>query len=316
MRDRTTVYATRAEWLAARSLGLGASEAAPLLGHSPFRGPWDVVAAKRRGELAEDPDDVTDDGDLDADDPLVRGTLLEPAVLAMYGHDTGVRAVPAGEWFGGPPGSLAITRHPTLPWLSASLDAVLLDGSGVVEAKTDASRSGWKWAASGTEVEAGPALAGVLPDHCAIQGMVQLACADVSWVDFALLLGGFKFRRIRLHRNARAEDVILRDLTEAWERYVVGGEDPDPDASDACVQALRARYAQVDDGARRAADDEVRLMLRIAAAKAADRDAKEARASLLARMAGASRLWTDAAPTGAARGARRDSRGALTVYGF
>ena len=311
---RTTVYPDRATWLAARGGGLGASEAAQLLGLSPWGGPWDVVAAKRTGDVSDDPDELADpDEGRTADDPLVRGQMLEPVVLAMLEHSTGVKAIPSGEWFGGAPGSVTISRHAEHPWLAASFDALTPDGEPV-EAKTDASRSGWKWAPSGTVIRpADPDVETLIPVHYLVQVLVQLAVSGAPRAYVPVFLGSFRFRWLLVERDEAHERQLLRALADAWTRYVVNGEDPDIDASAACVAAMRARYRGTDDGIRQATEDEARHVLALAARKHADALADEARAHLLASMQGATCLLLPGSPP---RGVRRNRASSLTTFGF
>lgn len=310
---RTTLYPDRPAWLAARAQGLGASSAAGLLGLSPHIGPWDVIAGLRRGEPTDDSDDLDDPDEGRApDDPLVRGTLLEPVVLQMYGVATGTPAIPAGEWFAARgvhgAGPLAITRHPALPWLSASLDALTPDGCPV-EAKTDASRVLFRWAKSGTELRASEAEEFV-PVHYLVQLLVQLAVTGAPYGDFAILSGGFRFRWIRVYRDEDHERQLLACLADAWERHVIRGEDPDPDASDACVAALRERYRGMRAGGREATEEEAGWIDTLLARREAEEAARRARAHLLASM-GPHDLLTLPGRRG---GVRRNAAGALTAF--
>ena len=314
MLSRTTVYPTRDAWLAARSTTLGASEAAPLLGLSSFAGPWDVVAKKRAGLTMDDSDDLGTDEAPDASDPRVRGQILEPAVLAYYREATGRDVVSVAEAAGS--AGVAITRHPSIPWLTASLDAIEIPGLRLaVEAKTDAVGA-WRWGASGTEISAGDENAeDVVPPPYFVQVIIQMAVADIDAVDLAVLCPRFRFRWIRVHRHAGVEEQIIRMLTARWNAWIVGTEDPLLDSSDECVAAMKARYSK-GATSRRATEEEAGWISVLMARKAADRAADGVKPFLLRAMGSTHHSLTlPPGPMGQPCGVRRDVRGALTVYG-
>lgn len=284
MKDRTTIYPDRAAWLAARRGSLGASSVAAVLGLSPHRGPWDVWTELRTGaEPAPEANDADPTEGLDLSDPLVWGTVVEPMVLALYGMRTGAMCKSVADWLG-QPGGLAITRHPRLPFLHASLDGLALrDGvTGAVEAKT--SRQPWQWGRDGAPTVDPDHPEAPVPRHYYIQAQVQLACSGLPWCDVAALTGG----TLRVYRIDPEPSVIagIEQAAESWwELHIVGGAEPDLDESDACVRYQRARLGERRGVARDATAKEASDIALMVAAKEADAKAKAARARVLARLA-------------------------------
>ena len=314
--DRTTTYADRTSWLAARVGGLGASEAAALLGCSPFAGPWDVVANKRTGrDIPEEPASDFDSG-ADLNDPKVRGQVLEPLVGVAYTAITGRPHWPIGDVFG-LPGSIAITAHPAHPWLRASLDAIVRDpelGDGCGEWKT--ALHAWKWGEDGTVITGAdhPAWAVAVPEHICVQAVVQMAVTELSFCDVAVMTSGFRFRVIRFLRDERSERGLLRVLADLWRLHILEGVDPDIDESDACVRAMKSRLVSARAKSRRATEEEAGWIETLLAKREAEAAADLAKARILSVMGDCARLTLPAGPRGEPHGVRVKSNGAVEAF--
>ncbi|HEX5451234.1 MAG TPA: YqaJ viral recombinase family protein, partial [Candidatus Limnocylindrales bacterium] len=95
----------RAAWLRSRGSGLGGSEAAEALG---LTGSRYRLFLRKRGMLdAEEPDDA-----------MRWGLMLEPLIAAEYERRTGERIV----------GQQRFLRHPEMPWVLGTLDALTESG--------------------------------------------------------------------------------------------------------------------------------------------------------------------------------------------
>src|SRR5687767_8539180 len=98
----------RERWLAERRELLTASDVAAVLGVDPRRSPLSVYAEKR-GLLEV------------AETPWMRwGRRVEGAIAEAYADETGRPVRDLG---------LEIQRHPDVPWLGATLDRQVLEGS-------------------------------------------------------------------------------------------------------------------------------------------------------------------------------------------
>ena len=157
----------RSEWLAARKNGIGASEAACIVGLSPFK--TNVQLWEEKTGRREAPDI--------SDNPRVKyGTEAEEYLRALFALDFPEYAVMYDQ-FG------MIRNNPDLPFAFATLDGDLADkatgGRGVLEIKTaEINRTG-QWAEWG----------GQIPQHYYVQVCHQLL---TTGYDFAVLKAQIK----------------------------------------------------------------------------------------------------------------------------
>jgi len=195
---------SREQWLAERRSRLTASDAAAVLHLSPFRSRLDVWAEKTgAGEPVQETEQMR------------LGRLLEPAILQRYESDLGPGLTLR------PNDQLCVSDDH--PWLACTPDAFVLDGLravGLVQAK--ATRSVQHW-------DQGP------PIGYQVQVAVEMAVTNLPWDDLAVLISGADYESHRVERDAAAEERILGELHEFWERFVVGRAVPPP-ATDADVQ--------------------------------------------------------------------------------
>jgi len=192
-------YATEADWLAARRSGIGGSDAAAVLGLSPFETPLSVYARKRG--LLPDSEET----------PAMRfGKLLEPIIAGEYIRETG-RTLRD-------PGRFTIARSEDVPYLFATLDREILTADGkdvpsILEIKSTNAFRADDWADEA-------------PAHVQVQGQHQLLVTGRAWVSFAVLIGGQDFRWVDLERNDKFIGVMRERLAEFWRRVELG--DPPP----------------------------------------------------------------------------------------
>lgn len=110
----------REQWLEYRRKGIGGSDAAAVLGISPFRTGRDLYYDKLNIVTADDAENWVQ---------LEVGTLLEPLVAKIFAHKTGYKIYRRPFMF----------RHPQYPWMLADLDYMveLPDGTtAILEIKT------------------------------------------------------------------------------------------------------------------------------------------------------------------------------------
>ena len=115
----------REQWLEYRRKGIGGSDAAAVLGISPFRTGRDLYYDKLNIVTADDAENWVQ---------LEVGTLLEPLVAKIFAHKTGYKIYRRPFMF----------QHPLYPWMLADLDYMveLPDGTtAILEIKTSATRS-------------------------------------------------------------------------------------------------------------------------------------------------------------------------------
>lgn len=205
-------FGTREEWLELRRLGIGGSDAAGLLGVSPWSSPVSIFADKVLG---------SDDAD---SEPMYWGRTLEPVILAHYSRETGRTVKSDGR----------LLRSKRWPFMQVTLDGTQAGPSGevgFVEVKNTRFH-----------------LKDGVPEHYWIQMQHQYAVTGYSWGSFAVLVMGSEFYWSDVKRD---NEFILETLVPAcaamWERVEARGPTPSPDASEATMDALKRIYPK-DDG--------------------------------------------------------------------
>lgn len=182
----------RAEWLAARRRGIGASESAALVGASPWASPLSVWAAKVLPEPEERPEDERE--------AMQWGTLLEPVVLEEYARRRGIHVRRHDQ-----------TRsldHPRFEQtrMTATPDAYDRDG-GVIDAKTTSAYLAGDWADGA-------------PVPYRIQIQHQMAVTGRDHGTLVCLIGG---QRLVWHdepRNPEFIDALEEICGRFWREYV------------------------------------------------------------------------------------------------
>lgn len=208
----------REQWLESRKEGLGASEAAIVLGISPYKSAYELWAEKRglleRSEVADS-------------EAAEWGIRLEPIIIQAFAERTGRQA----ECY--PPH--ALHRHVALPWMLATPDARQLTGRGpgTVQIKTASQYKMGEW-------KDGP------PLHYAVQIQHEMAVVGVEWCSIVVLIGGQRLRFFDVERNDRFLDAMIPQLADFWER-VESGAPPEIDGSVRAAKAL-ARLHPDDNG--------------------------------------------------------------------
>ena len=111
-----TTDLSKDDWLAYRRMGIGGSDAAAVLGISPFRTAMDLYYDKRNLPIPND-----DDGNWVA---MEVGTLLEDLVARIFAQKTGLKVYQRKSMF----------QHLYHPWMLADLDYLveMPDGSTAI----------------------------------------------------------------------------------------------------------------------------------------------------------------------------------------
>ena len=211
---RAAYRRNRTRWLETRRSGIGGSDAAAVLGLSPWSSPLSLWLDKVHGG-----------DDARRSEAMRWGTVLEDAIAREMAREHGIRLGPC-------PGILA---HPDRRHQLATIDRYGVDRdrrpTSVVEVKTADGFAAADWD------EDGPA-----PDHVVIQVQHQLDVTglDVGYV--AALVGGNRPRWWEVPRD----DELITDLRMAedafWHDHVLAGVPPEPIGHDADGDALAELY--------------------------------------------------------------------------
>ncbi|MBQ1847279.1 MAG: YqaJ viral recombinase family protein [Clostridia bacterium] len=190
----------RAAWLEARKKGIQASEAAAILGKSPYVTAYDLYQLKR-GKIK--------DKDLSDNDRVAYGQAAEPLIRGIFALDYPQYEITYRQY--------DIYRNDDRPYIGATLDGELFDTdtlrSGILEIKTcliSSALLSQEW--QGDHI----------PDQYYVQIVHQLAATGFDFVKLAALLryeiDGEKFSRIIYRHYERAD--LAADIT-----YLIGQEE-------------------------------------------------------------------------------------------
>lgn len=215
-------YDTEPEWLAARRRGLGASEAAAVLGLSPFLSAMEVWA------------DKVGLGEPKAELERMRwGRRLQRPIALGYAEDTGRAVVDPS------PAAYTILRSRAHPWLSASPDMLLRaperDTPGVLELKnvSEWTRKAW------TDEP---------PVPYQIQLQVQLLVSGWTWGALAALVGGQELRYQDLEAAPASQAYLLDQLERFWRQHVEREIPPALDGTESTKGVLLALFPKPEPG--------------------------------------------------------------------
>lgn len=198
------------QWKAERAKGIGASDAAAILGLSTWQSPMSLYLLKT-GQIVDDSDSIV----------MKRGRQLERAVLEIFEEETGYRVEHNRDLF----------VHDKYDFIRSTPDGIISDTEGV-EAKT---ATGWgtaKW-------EDG------IPEVYQVQGYHQMLVMGWERVYFPVLLNGREFQYHVLERDEPTIDAIRLAVIRFWEN-LQQGIPPEVDGSDATTQAVKALFSMSD----------------------------------------------------------------------
>lgn len=198
--------ASREEWLEARRLGLGGSDALATLGMSPYSSRYSVWADKR-GLLPES-------GDNEA---MKWGRRLEPIVAEAFTEETGIATSVCG-----------LMRHVNRDWQLASVDRLTEDGA-VLEIKTTSSFRAGDW----DDDQMADAAEAQLQHYLAVTGLEHGYAAA--------LIGGQRLEIRHVERDERLIRLLIEAEAELW-HLVEAGTAPALDGSQATTDALAHLY--------------------------------------------------------------------------
>lgn len=220
---------SREAWLRRRKIG--ASDVAKILGVSPYGSVWDVWT-RLVGQAASEKQNSD----------MARGHRWEPIVLDLYQAETGnqVKRPKAHTLWEGPE-----------RWASATPDGFVVDGWGLVEAKTD--RHADKWGDPAVIERWSDGCERIVRSDYALQCYAQMHVIDRPFVDLAVLLPFYELRVYRIHRDLEVEAAIVEALEAWYTRHVDGREPPDVDGSYPCRAWLAQRFPATPRSTMRAA---------------------------------------------------------------
>ncbi|WP_284576644.1 lambda-exonuclease family protein [Streptomyces sp. 2P-4] len=202
--------ASEEQWHEARRGGIGGSNVAAILGlgNTKYASPLHVYEEKHGRST------------FSGNESAEIGTEIEPFLAHMFTKRSGIRTAEA-------PGTLVHVDH---DWMRVNVDRLTFErpgpASGVLELKSRSEYQAAEWED------------GAVPDAPAVQCHWGMAVGGWDHGFVAALVGGNKFRWVRLERD---EEMIgyLVDYCGRWfQRHVVEGFPPDPDGYEATTDLL------------------------------------------------------------------------------
>lgn len=217
----------RNEWLAYRRRGIGGSDAAAVLGISPFRTARDLYHDKL--------DIVTADDQVNWVAKEV-GTLLEDLVARIFAEKTGLHIFQRKFIF----------QHPHYPWMLADLDYLvsLPDGSlAILECKTCNFNAKDNWWYNGQET---------VPIYYECQGRHYMCVMNINRVFFCCLYGNSEDNVIirSIDRDRAYEDELIALEDDFWHNHVLAKIPPPyTEDGDLILESLRRSLGPADEDA-------------------------------------------------------------------
>jgi putative phage-type endonuclease len=260
-------YGSRDAWLASRSGGIGASEAAALFTDengkslSPYQTPF-ALYLEKRGEIAP----VELDGEW-----IKWGNILEEPIAAQYAAETGRQIWRA-------PSPYAVAEHPCAPLFATPdrwvIEAPDRDGAGLLQIKNAGAYMAHDWKEG-------------VPQHIQIQVQAEMAVTGRDWDSVAVLIGGNTYKHFDVERNQEFISELEDQARDFWD-MVQRGEPPDIDGSERTLEAIK-RLHPLDNGCSvRLPEEAVEWFAALeeakAHAKAAEENIDAAKAKLLAAI--------------------------------
>lgn len=206
------------DWLEKRAMGIGSSDAAAMLGESPWKSAFGLWAEKTRTVEAESLDEV---------ERIFWGKELEAAILRGYEKRTGRPVRPAGQ----------LLRSTVHPWAMCTLDG---------ETRVEADAPWTILEVKNTNEFAAEAWVDGAPEHYRIQAHWQMLVTGAPMATIAALIGG----NTLAWQDIERDEQLIRKLVYHGERFwqmVVNRTPPPIDGSKAAANDLARAYPR-DDG--------------------------------------------------------------------
>lgn len=199
-------------WEKLRMSGIGGSDVAVIMGHNPWKKPYELYCEKVG--LIE-PEDLSDN------EAVEWGIELEPSVAKKFCEKTGKKVKRWGTVY-----------NPTLSWQMANFDRLIVGEDCGLECKTANAFKKEEW--EGDSV----------PDayYCQCQWYCHLSGFEGWWI--ACLIGGQHFEYKYIPRNDAFIAEMLEKVTDFWENHVLAKVPPEIDGSASSSETLKKVYPQ------------------------------------------------------------------------
>ncbi len=231
------------QWLESRRGGIGGTDAAAILGLTPWVSPLDVWLDKTQSRTSNG-NGATSEVDPDKAFLQEIGKRLEPVIQGLYEMQTGRTLVQPEPKF---------IRHKDYPMLVGTPDRYVKGRGRGVELKSETPYVD-RFGDPGTDE---------VPDFYRVQCVHYMALTDYDAWDIALLHGGARFGVYPIERDYEEERELIEYLVEWWESYVVKATPPPVDGSDSWARYAAKRHSKNYLPLGRATDEQDALILEL-----------------------------------------------------
>ena len=237
---------THDEWLKLRRLGIGGSDCAAALGMSRWRSQLDLWLDK-----------LGQGKDVEENEAMYWGKVMEPILLAEFSKRTGLDAQPCPLMF-------QSVEH---PWMLADLDGIVKEKDGstsIIEIKTANAFAAADWQDG-------------VPAQYYLQVQHYMATVDINKTYLCVLLGGNSFQIHEIARDQSTIDNIIALEYEFW-RHVTDKTQPEADAQSG--EALAQMYPHADNVSIMLDDEADELIKEYVDVKLVEEELKKRKAEL------------------------------------
>ena len=210
-------YHNERDWLQARQLGCGSSDAAAVAGLGRDRGMYSTWAGKTSPVVIEPKDDI-----------VLFGHLHEPVIAAEFERRAKLPEIIVTD-----PGEYTLFRSKAASWNFCTPDRLLQLGPdlyAVLELKTAYFDQAKIWAHR-------------VPLSYIVQMNWQMHVLGVSQGYVAVLMDGYRFAWHPVRRNEKLIQRLIQKVDHFWANHVLPDVAPAPDATAATSRALASLYA-------------------------------------------------------------------------
>lgn len=205
---------SREEWLAARRNGVGGSEAAAIMGASP----WATALSIYVDKIGQAPEK-------DETEAMRQGSDLEAYVAQRFTEETGLKLKRTN----------CIYQHPEHPWMLANIDRDVVGDAGGFEAKTTnlLNKSDFE--------------GGEVPLTYMWQCQHYMAVTGAPYWYLAVLVLGKAFHIFRIDRDETLIRQLIESEREFWEEHVEKKIPPLPTGTEADDEAIKVIYPKASE---------------------------------------------------------------------
>ncbi len=248
-------FKSRAEWLEARTHGIGASEVASVLGVNPWETPYQLWRRKKGIDPPKEENFY-----------MKAGHYLEDAVARFYADSTGVQIIQASAedfmFVNDQKPYLRVSPDRTF-WLPNSVHNE--DNKGILECKT-------------TQMNVD---ADSIPQHWYCQLQMNLGVAEMNTGALAWLTQGRDFGFVNYDFDSDFFKFMLEEVDKFWTDYIIGDAVPE----NMSVEDVMIRAPRSAKGKSIEATEEISTVAaQLVEAKAAEKAAKDASSELADKL--------------------------------